>query len=315
MRPVRLLPLFAILAVAAPAAGAPGGRPVTDDTPSRATAAAAPDVEPLAVLRLEPYRRSVGIRVATGDGSTGLMAFDTAAGHTVVSPEFAAAGGCKPWGNLGGFTMTGTRLDMPRCDGFRFEADGLPLVAPVAGVMQAASLVAKDAAPIEGLLALDVFAGRTITLDFAGGHLYVESPGSAAGRIAGARELPVRLSREVQGLALAVDVEVPTAQGTVRFEIDSGNGGTLLVSKPYAALFGLDPEAEGPQPVRIPVADGIVAEGLAFTPAMNIDGNLGMPFLKDWIVTLDLAAGRMWLRRNEVAPPPGMGVPPAGPKT
>ena len=104
MRPVRLLPLFAILAVAAPAAGAPGGRPVTDDTPSRATAAAAPDVEPLAVLRLEPYRRSVGIRVATGDGSTGLMAFDTAAGHTVVSPEFAAAGGCKPWGNLGGFT-------------------------------------------------------------------------------------------------------------------------------------------------------------------------------------------------------------------
>lgn len=314
MRHVRILPLLAVIAVSMPTAGASRGRLEIDDTPRPAATVAVPDAEPLAVLRLEPYRRSVGIRVATGDGDTGLMAFDTAAGHTVVSPEFAAAGGCKPWGNLGGFTMTGTRLDMPRCDGFRFEADGLPLVAPVAGVMQAASLVAKDAAPIEGLLALDVFAGRTITLDFAGGHLYVESPGSAARRIAGARELPVRLSREVQGLALAVDLEVPTAQGTVRFELDSGNGGTLLVSKPYAALFGLDPAAEGPQPVRIPIAEGVVAEGLAFTPAMNIDGNLGMPFLKDWIVTLDLAAGRMWLLRNDVAPPPGMGVPPAGPK-
>ena len=115
-------------------------------------------------------------------------------------------------------------------------------------------------------------------------------------------------------MALAANVEVPTAQGIVRFELDSGNGGTLLVGKPYAALFGLDPDAAGPQQARIELAPGIVAEGLAFTPGMNIDGNLGMPFLKDWIVTLDLDAGRLWLRRNPVAPPPGMGIPPPLPK-
>jgi hypothetical protein len=308
MRTVQSLSVLALALALQPAGAA---LPAMQAAASAPAAAAAP--APLATLRLEPYRRSVGVRVSV-NGSTGLMAFDTAAGHTVVSPEFAAAGGCTPWGNLGGFTMSGKRLDMPRCDGFRFEADGLPLVVPVAGVMQAAPLMAKDAPPIEGLLALDAFAGRTITLDFAGGHLYVESPASAAARVAGARELPVRLSREVQGIALAVDLEVPTPKGIVRFEIDSGNGGTLLVSKPYAAQFGLDPAAKEPQPVRIPLADGIVAEGLAFTPEMNIDGNLGMPFLKDWIVTLDLAAGRMWLRRNPVAPPPGMGVPPTGPK-
>lgn len=314
MRMLRPLPLLACLVLALPVAASSSSPDPSIAGAASAVASPVTDAEPLAVLRLEPYRRSVAVRVSA-NGHPGLMAFDTAAGHTVVSPEFAAAGGCTPWGNVGGFTMTGTRLDMPRCDGFRFEADGLPLVAPVAGVMQVAPLLAKDAAPIEGLLALDAFAGRTITLDFAGGHLYVESPGSAARRIAAARELPVRLSREVQGLALAVNVEVPTAQGTMRFELDSGNGGTLLVSKPYAAVFGLDPAAQGPQPVRIPVADGVVAEGLAFAPDMNIDGNLGMPFLKDWIVTLDLAAGRMWLRRNPVAPPPGMGVPPAGPKS
>jgi len=305
MRILRSLPLL-LLALALQPAGASRAR-------DAAPAAAAP-VEPFATLRLEPYRRSVAVRVAV-NGKTGLMAFDTAGGHTVVSPEFAAAGGCTPWGHLGGFSMVGKRLDMQRCDGFGFEADGHALVAPVAGVMQVAPLLAKDAAPIEGLLALDVFAGRTITLDFAGGHLYVESPQSAARRVAGARELPIRLAREAQGLALAVDLEVPTKQGIVRFELDSGNGGTLLVSKPYAALFGLDPAAAGPQPVRIPLADGIVAEGLAFVPEMNIDGNLGMPFLKDWIVTLDLAAGRMWLRRNDVAAPPGMGVPPTEPKS
>jgi hypothetical protein len=268
---------------------------------------------PAAVLPLEPYRRGVAVRVEA-NGTHGLMAFDTAAGHTVVSPEFASAAGCKPWGSLGGFTMTGRKLDMQRCDDLAFTIHGHRIQVPAAGVMQVAELFAKDAPPIEGLLGLDAFAGRTITLDFAGGRLYVETPASAAHRVADAREVPVQLSREAQGLALAVNLEVPTPQGIVRFEIDSGNGGTLLVSKSYASLFGLDPAAAGPQPARIEIAPGIVASGLAFTPDMNIDGNLGMPFLKDWIVTLDLAEGRMWLRRNPTPAPAGMGVPPTEPK-
>ena len=275
------------------------------DPPVPAPVAAAPE----AVLPLEPYRRTVAVRVVA-NGTPGLFALDTAAGHTVVSPEFAAAGGCKPWGELGGFTMTGKHLAMPRCDGLEFTVGGHRLRAPVAGLMQVAELFAKDAPPIEGLLALDAFAGQTITIDFAGGKLYVETPASAAQRVVGAQEVPISLSREVQGIALAVNVEVPTAQGIARFELDSGNGGTVLVSKPYARLFGLDPDAQGPQQASIDVAPGIVAHALAFTPAMNIDGNLGMPFLKDWIVTLDLERGRMWLRRNPVPAPPGMGVPP-----
>jgi hypothetical protein len=47
---------------------------------------------------------------------------------------------------------------------------------------------------------------------------------------------------------------------------------------------------------------------------MTIDGNLGMPFLKDYAVTLDLAAGRMWIARSKSTPPPGMGTPPPLPK-
>ena len=41
-----------------------------------------------------------------------------------------------------------------------------------------------------------------------------------------------------------------------------------------------------------------------------IDGNLGMPFLKDWVVTMDLSQGHVWLKRSAVAVPAGMGTPP-----
>lgn len=280
---------------------------------AQASETSAVTARPVAVLKLEPYRKSVAVRVVA-NGKPGLFTLDTAGGNTVVSPAYAAEAGCKPWGRMVGFQMTGNRLEMPRCDGFTFSVDGHVLRAPSAGVLDITSMLAKDAKPVDGSLALDAFDGQTISIDFAAGELVVETQASAKQRIAGARELPLRLVRE-GGVALAAMVEVPTPQGIVRFELDSGNGGTILVSKPYATLFGLDPEAQGPQRGSFEIASGIRAEGLMFTPDLTIDGNIGMPFLKDWLITLDLAEGRMWIQRSGATPPPGMGTPPPLPQT
>lgn len=268
---------------------------------------------PIATIPLQPYRKGVAARV-TINGHTGLFSLDTAGGITLVSPEFAKRIGCAPWGQIVGYQMTGNRLAMPRCERLSLEIAGHATTVPVAGVFDVAPLTAPDAAPIEGLLSLDAFAGQAISIDFAGGTLVVESPASLQARTATAREIPVRILREANGLALAVAVELQTRNGPVAFELDSGNGGTLLVSKPYAPLFGLDPAAEGPQQVDLEVAPGIRARGTGFTPDLTIDGNLGMPFLKDWILTLDLARGRAWLQPTQATPPAGMGAPPPMPQ-
>ena len=177
--------------------------------------------------------------------------------------------------------------------------NGQVLRAPVTLVFDVASLVARDAKPVAGSIALDLFAGKTITVDLPGRRLIIESPSSLQQRIAGARELPVLLSREVQGHALAVSMGVATASGMLWFELDTGNGGTLLVSRPYAALFGLDPAIEGPQQADFAVAAGLRASGAAFTPDMILDGNLGMPFLRDKVITLDLQSGRLWIAQGK----------------
>jgi hypothetical protein len=239
-------------------------------------------------VKLEPYRKTVALRATVG-GREGRFVFDTAGGSSMLSPQFAERIGCKPWGRMTGFQMMGQRLDVPRCEDMSVTI-GDRSVTLTMGVLDVASLFAKDAEPVDGLIALNVFAGKTIAIDFPGRTLTIDAtPGDRA------IEVPARLSREVQGAALAVSVGVPTKQGKVWMELDSGNGGTILVSKPYAALFGLV-EKQGPQPVAFELAKGLRVESPdAFAPDMVIDGNIGMPFLKNVVLTMDLESGRVWI--------------------
>ena len=277
---------------------------------SLALAGAAQAADPT-VLKMEQFRRSVAVRAEIG-GKERLFQFDTGGGSSFISPEIAKELGCERGARLVGYRMTGEKLESPRCDDVAVKIGGHDFTIPVAGVYQVGEFNAKGV-KVDGLLALDVFEGKTITIDFAGLELIVETPESAAKRIAGATELPARLVREAGGYGLTVDAQVPSKVGHLGFELDSGNGGTILIAKPYAATFGFDPD-KGPQQGRFSVGKGIVAEGMIFPAGITLDGNLGMPFLKNYLVTLDLDRGRIWLKPNPTPAPAGMGIPPDAPK-
>lgn len=267
--------------------------------------------EPI-VLKMEPWRRAVAVRAEVG-GKERLFQFDTGGGVTIISPALAKELGCEKGARLVGYRMTGDKLDTPRCDNVAVTIGGHRFNAPVVGVYETGQLAAKEAAgTVDGLIALDIFAGRTITLDFAGGRIILETPDSARDRQAKGIELPARLGRDISGRAIAVYVDVPSRLGTLAFELDSGNGGTILVGKTYARALGFDPN-KGPVPGKFDIGHGITAQGMIFPAGITLDGNLGMPFLKDYLVTLDLDRGRVWLARNPTPPPPGMGVPPVAP--
>lgn len=275
-----------------------------------ATAAAAAE-QPI-VLKMEQFRRSVAVRVEVG-GKERLFQFDTGGGNTFISPEIAKELNCEKGARVVGFRMTGDKLEAPRCDDVALKIGGHTFTAPTAGVYQVGEFNAKGVT-VDGLLALDVFEGKTITMDFAGQRLIIETPKSAAARIVGATEFPARLVREMGGYSLCIEIQVPSKMGHLGFQIDSGNGGTLLIAKPYAAAFGFDPD-KGPKMGSFPIGKGIEASGFVMPAGITLDGNLGMPFLKNYVVTLDLAKGRVWLKPNPIPAPAGMGVPPDAPKS
>lgn len=262
-------------ALAAPVRPAPPAKPVT--------------------IPLEPYLGVLWSFQGEVDGKPRRFLLDTAGGITVIAQPFADAIGCKPWGRVTGFRMRGDRVDVPRCDDVGLKAAGVPLTAPTAGVIDFSTLLPKDAPPLDGSVALDAFAGRAVTLDLAGRRLIVETPDSLKARAAQGVEVPVRFSREATGLALTPFVAAPTPKGKIWLELDCGSTGALVVGKHVADLVGLDPAAKGGQPVDMTLVGGPKISGKALVEDMILDGNIGVPVLTGWVVTLDLANERAWI--------------------
>jgi hypothetical protein len=254
--------------------------------------------KPLAVIELgtHPGGTYMMTMKASVNGTEGLFMFDTGGGVSYVSPDFARSVGCTPWGQISGFTLTAQRLDMPRCDGLRFDVEGRHLAAPTAGVFDIGKFMPPDSPHIDGSIGLDVFAGQAITLSLAGKKLTVESSKTLAERMRNGREVPIRLVREVEGVALSVVVAVPTSKGMAWMEVDSGNGGAHVIGKHLATIMNLDADKKEPQETSFQIAGGIKVDGpVRVNPALTMDGNIGTRFLINWDLTLDLSRGRAWL--------------------
>lgn len=256
--------------------------------------AGAPGPTSETVIPLEPYLRMQAVVHATVNGQPGTFLFDTGEGVSSFAPAFAEKIGCHPWGQVTGFRMSGERLDSAHCDGVRFDFAGTSLLAPVVITVDIMKFMGDDVPHVDGALGLDLFAGRAITI-LPRMAIVIETPASLAARIAHAKELPARLVRDAEGVALAVDGAVPTPSGMAWMELDSGNGGSLVVANHIAPLLGLKPDLTTPAEAEFTLANGITVKGKTRTRDLIMDGNIGAQFLNDWALTLDLEHGRAWL--------------------
>ena len=262
------------------------------------TSFGAKPAKPLSVIDLElhPGGTYMMTTKASVNGHEGRFIFDTGGGISYISPEFAKAAACEPWGQITGFMLTGQRLDMQRCDGLAFDVDGLHLPLASLGVFDIGKFMPPKTPKIDGSIGLDAFAGKTVTLSLAGKKLTVESTSSLRERIRNGKELPIRLVREAEGLALSVVAAVRTPKGVAWMELDSGNGGAHVIGKHIAPVIGLDTEKKEPQEGRLSFTDGIAIDGpFRVNPTLTMDGNIGTRFMINYNLTIDLAGGRAWL--------------------
>lgn len=123
----------------------------------------------------------------------------------------------------------------------------------------------------------------------------LETPATLNARIAHAKVIPIRLVRDVEGAALTVNVGIPTTQGMLWMELDTGNTGPTLIGRHAAALVGLNSDKKDVQELAMPLVPGVVVHGRARVRDLIMDGDIGRDFLNRWDLTLDLAHERGWL--------------------
>ena len=289
MRPICLsLSLaFAVTAAALPLAA------------SAATAASKPSAG--STIELGDFMgRLRTIEVVVGD-QRGTFLVDTGGGVTFVTPQFAERIGCKPWGQITGFRLSGERLDMARCDGVTIGLPGGKAFAPATiGMFDLEPLMPQGAPVVEGSLALDALDGQVFTLDLRAGTLEFETPESLAGIAASsAVQVPIRVARHgASGHGLGVYARSKTAKGDLWMEIDSGGDAPVLLPAKVAAAAGADPAIAKVQPYTLVLSGvdrDVKLEARALVRDMIHDGLVGVPLLVNWRLTFDLAGDRLWI--------------------
>ena len=258
------------------------------------SAAGKPSEKPQ-VIRLQRFRKALWKVHVTVKGKPGDFLLDTGGGVTLLAEEFSKGIDCKFWGRTTGYNMFGKRSDGPHCDNVQINAGDVALTPVNVGKIDFGDQFPGDKNP-DGLLSLDAFDGKAITLDQTAGTLTIETSASLAKRTKGMKELPFRISRECSARCLSGFIGVPTAEGMTWLILDSGAGGVSLISKDHARLFGLDPAGKE-QRLKYEVAPGVLVDSPVLVTDMIMDGNLGQPFMSQYVMTFDLANGRLWMKK------------------
>ncbi len=246
---------------------------------------------------------SVGWTVqAVVNGKHGTFLFDTGGGNSIINPQFAASVGCKPWGQMSGFNMQSKRIDILRCDGAEVKFGKIDVKTETVGVLDFMHMLPPGSPHIDGSLALDLFSDKTFRYSLTDRVLeIVDSPRKIKG-LDKKSSMPVHVVRDAQGLALEINLPVKTPQGTAWFELDSGNvSGDILVGKHLAGLFHLSTEQKG-QDISAMLLDGTRVTGPAEVLDLTLDGNLGVSFLKDNDVVVDIPAHLAWVIPRKKTP-------------
>jgi predicted aspartyl protease len=245
------------------------------------------------VIKLERFRKALWKVNLTVKGKPGAFLFDTGGGVTLLTEEFSKGIDCKYWGRNTGYNMFGKRGDGPHCDGVQLIAGDVALTPVNIGKIDFGGQFPGDKDP-DGLLSLDAFDGKIITIDQKAATLTIETEQSLKKRIKSMKEYPFRLARECSGRCLGAFLGVNTPDGMTWMNIDTGAGGVSLISKEYAPSVGLDPNKKEQQ-LNFQLSPDVIIGGPVMVTDMIMDGNLGQPFLSKYIVTLDLLRGRMWI--------------------
>jgi hypothetical protein len=222
------------------------------------------------------------------------MIFDTGAGITSITPAFAAQVGCVPYGLITAFRMDGQRVAFQRCPALRTRIGAVSAQREL-GVFDLASVLPQGLPPVDGVVGLDLFEGRIITILPELSGIRMETQRSLARAVGARPPARLRLAREAGGAGLTAFVRAQSRIGDVWMLLDSANLAAPRLH-PWARA-ALSAESVASPTIRLSIEGAApMIDDVEVIDTLIYDGALNAAFIARYAVTLDLARGRVWWR-------------------
>jgi hypothetical protein len=240
-------------------------------------------------IPLSPYVGQLKTIELTIDGHVARLLFDTGAGVTAVTPEFAASIGCSPSGVITSFRMDGERVTFQRCQSPSRIVEGHFSATQSMAVFDLHRVLPAGLPPLDGVAGLDLFRGRVITIEKNLAGIRLETRTSLQ-RIARTRAASrIRIAQEAGGVGLTIFAPMRIGAGDIWLLVDSANlAGVRLHPTAHLLLGNQQRVTLSIEGARDAVIEPEIVEGLIY------DGALNAAFISQYAMTLDLAGARAW---------------------
>lgn len=242
------------------------------------------------VLELQPYVGRLVTVTGRLNGDSLRLLFDTGGGETLLAPRVADDIPCVPAGRSVGFRMSGERVEWPLCNDVSLDLAGQTVVDSAAGIWDVMTILPEGLPRLDGIVSLETFRGRLLTLNLAESRLELHSEGTFRERVRTMIPVPMRVATGNDGSQLTVLLKghVSGTDQSASLLLDSGNLAETLLA-PHVRNHA------APSDVTIVFSDSLAVTAPARTADIIYEGALSEAFLRQMIVALDLGRGQAWV--------------------
>jgi hypothetical protein len=186
--------------------------------------------------------------------------------------------------------LSGEQVETRNCGPVTFDF-GCFSVVSAPKVLDINSFLPDGLPKLAGVFSLQTFQNHPITIDYSRGLVTIENPESFNARTRDMTEIPLAVTREKDGEAVTMFVQVQETPEPLWFYMDSGNLRGVLLSDHAAELLGV--EDSGPLTLRIA---GLTYDSTGEVMDMIYDGVVDVEFFKAYEISIDLENSRAWMR-------------------
>ncbi|NVO19771.1 MAG: aspartyl protease family protein [Bacteroidetes bacterium] len=252
-------------------------------------------------IALSKYLGNLKTVEVTIDGKKYNFLFDSGGGATFIAPSLIRNSGREIFGDGTGYRMSGEKIRFQKTDSITLQLGHTLLFNQDACVWDIMSVLPTDVPELYGIISLNSFRNKILTIDLSHSRLIVETPLSYRKKQMNQTLLRSRFASGITANELDVLISIPRQHHAYWFLFDSGNLDDLLLSHSTAREWKLESGVDSLRNRLSTIPFHIGNEDLNVQAAANdliYDGALNYDLICRYVFMINFISQEVWMLKE-----------------